>query len=51
MKGGDAAGSYVAKFKIKKNRLIERIVRMGEFPDDVWEKSTLHNNLWDNGDM
>jgi hypothetical protein len=51
VKGGDAAGSYTAEYKIKEYRLIERIVRVGEFPDEVWEKTILHNELWNNKDM
>jgi len=45
--GGDAAGSYSAEFLIKKNRLVERIVRHGEFPDEVWEKTLVCNDLLD----
>jgi hypothetical protein len=51
LKGGDAAGLFRADFKIKNFRMIERIVRVGEFPDEVWEKTILHNELWDNKDM
>ena len=51
VRGGDAAGSYRAKFTFRKNKLEERIVRMGEFPDQVWEKITFHNEIWDNEKM
>jgi len=51
VEGGDAAGSFDAYFKIKNFRMIERTVKMGEFPDEVWEKTVLHNELWDNKDM
>jgi hypothetical protein len=51
VEGGDAAGSYTAEYSIKDNRLIERIVRVGEFPVEVWEKTILHNELWNNNEM
>jgi len=50
IKGGDAAGSYDAEFRIKDMRLVERIVHVGEFYKEVWEKTILHNELW-NKDM
>lgn len=50
IKGGDAAGSYDAEFRIKDMRLVERIVHVGEFYNEVWEKTILHNELW-NKDM
>jgi hypothetical protein len=31
-------------------RLVERIVHVGEFYNEVWEKTILHNELW-NKDM
>ena len=46
IKGGDAAGSFNAEFKFKNGRLVERLIRMGEFPEEVWEKIILHNELW-----
>ena len=45
--GGDGAGSYSAEFLFNNNRLIERIVRSGEFPDEIWEKTTIGNDLLD----
>ena len=49
--GGDAAGSYAAQYKFKNQRLVERMVRVGEFPKQVWEKTVLYNELWKNPDM
>jgi|WetSurMetagenome_2_1015567.scaffolds.fasta_scaffold620617_1 hypothetical protein len=48
VKGGDGAGSFNAEYVFKNNRLIERMVRMGEFPDEVWEKTILHNEMENN---
>jgi hypothetical protein len=47
LRGGDAAGSYSAEFLVRKLRLVERIVRHGEFPDEVWEKTVIGNDLLD----
>lgn len=43
IQGGDAAGSYVATFKFRKGVLVERLVRMGEMPDEIWEKTEIHH--------
>lgn len=58
MSGGDAGGSYLATFKIIPSRrtrgrfrLSERIHRHGEFPDEVWEKTTYRNAIWDDPNM
>ena len=45
--GGDAAGSFTAEFLVRKQRLVERLVRHGEFPDEVWEKTLIGNDLLD----
>ena len=51
IRGGNAAGSYDATYKFNGHRLMERIVRVGEFPEQVWEKTVLHNDLMDNPNM
>ena len=43
--GGDAAGSFDATFTIRGYRLVERMVRMGEAPDQRWERTIFHNTL------
>jgi hypothetical protein len=45
IKGGDAAGSFIAKYKIKGDNLVERLVRHGEMSDEVWEKIEIHHDL------
>ena len=47
LRGGDAAGSFTAEFIVRKLRLTERIVRHGEFPDEIWEKTVIGNDLLD----
>lgn len=47
LQGSDAAGSYISDFLIRRNRVIERTTRAGEFPNEVWEKIILHNDLLD----
>ena len=52
LEGGDAAGSFTAEFKVSAYtllgeeeaayRLSERIVRMGEMPDEIWERTEYH---------
>ena len=56
--GGDAGESYSATFRIissarvkGKFRLSERILRHGEFPDEVWEKTIYQNTIWDDPNM
>ena len=51
IKGGDAAGSFTAEYLISNHTLQERIVRLGEFPDEVWEKIIFHNTIWNDPDM
>lgn len=58
MSGGDAGGSYLATFKIVHSRrmkgryqLTERVHRLGEFPDEVWEKTIYRNTIWDDPNM
>jgi len=43
IKGGDAAGSFNAIYRFKQGDLVERVVRMGEMPDDIWEKTIIHS--------
>jgi hypothetical protein len=43
LRGGDAAGSFRAELLFRDCRLVERTVRMGEFPDTVWERLTVSN--------
>jgi hypothetical protein len=43
--GGDGVGSYDASYKFSNGKLVERIVRMGEMPDDYWEKTIIHHDL------
>ena len=38
--GGDAGTSYVASFTYDKEQLLSRHIYSGEFPDEVWEKTT-----------
>lgn len=52
--GGDASASYEATFKIVPSRMkkhlyqvVERTLRQGEFPTEVWERTTYHNTRWD----
>lgn len=51
MSGGDAAGSFTAQYLIRHQkqgyRLWQRIVRSGENPDEIWEKTEYHNEAWD----
>jgi hypothetical protein len=44
VRGGDAAGSYRARFLFRDFE-IERMVRGGEFPTSVWERTVYHNSL------
>ena len=41
--GGDGAGSFTADYTIRAYRLSERMVRMGELGDQIWERTQLHN--------
>jgi hypothetical protein len=43
--GGDAAGSFKATFTVRGFRLVDRMVRMGEAPDQRWERTIFHNTL------
>lgn len=43
--GGDAAGSFTAEFIFRNNRLVERMVKMNEAPDQNWERTVFHNSL------
>jgi len=47
LRGGDASGSYAAEFLVNKKRLVQRIVRHGEFPTEIWEKTTIGDDLLD----
>lgn len=47
LRGGDASGSYAAEFLVTKKRLVQRIVRDGEFPTEIWEKTVIGNDLLD----
>ncbi|GEM_PF-6733952 len=54
VEGGDAAASYQVKFRILPSRhrkgqyqIVERVWRHGEFPTEVWERTTYHNTRWD----
>jgi len=47
VKGGDAAGGYSSELLVNKRRLVERMTRVGEFPNEVWERVILHNELLD----
>jgi hypothetical protein len=56
--GGDAGVSYRADYQIVPStrirgqfRISERVWRLGEFPDEVWERTTYHNTIWDDPDM
>jgi hypothetical protein len=42
LSGGDAAGSFEGEFHFKDCRLTERVIRMGELPEHVWERLELH---------
>jgi hypothetical protein len=44
VRGGDAAGSFEARFRFTQFE-VERVVRGGEFPDSVWERTLYHNSL------
>jgi hypothetical protein len=50
MEGGDAAGSFRAEFFVEKYkqgyRLSERMIKNGEEPDAIWEKTIYHNDAW-----
>jgi hypothetical protein len=39
LRGGDAHGSFRAELTFTDCRLTERVVRMGEFPEQVWERT------------
>ncbi len=54
VEGGDAAASYEVKFRMLPSRhrkgkyqIVERLWRHGEFPTEVWERTTYHNTRWD----
>lgn len=56
--GGDAGDSYSATFKIvqsprmkSKFRIAERVLRHGEFRDEIWEKTIYQNKLWDDPNL
>lgn len=42
--GGDASVSYAAALNFKDGYINEKIVRHGEFPNEVWEKTTYKFN-------
>jgi hypothetical protein len=44
IRGGDAAGSFRARYSVRKVE-IERLVEAGEFPSSVWERTTVHNSV------
>jgi len=44
VQGGDAAGSFDARFIFREFE-VERIVRSGEFPNSIWERTVYHNSL------
>ena len=50
VEGGDAGGSFTAKFFIQKYkqayRLSERIINHGENPNEIWERTIYHNDFW-----
>jgi hypothetical protein len=39
LKGGDAAGSFSAEYRVHLNGSLVRIIRHGEVPDEHWEKT------------
>jgi hypothetical protein len=52
--GGDAGSAFDVFYTVQASkrmkghyRLTERVRRLGEFPDDVWEKTIYHNTVWD----
>lgn len=48
LSGADAGSAYTMKLYLHGNRVTQRIVRLGEFPDDIWEKTTYYFNPPDN---
>jgi len=44
--GGEAHGSFDAQFDFREHE-IERVVRMGERPDEVWERTIVHSSAGD----
>ena len=56
--GGDAGESYFAFFTLKASKrmkgryqVAERVWRLGEFPEEVRERTTYYNSNWDNPSM
>lgn len=56
--GGDAGESYLVTYRIVPSkrikgqyRVADRVERVGEFPDEVWERTTYHNTIWDDPNM
>ena len=56
--GGDAGAAYDAFFTLHASvkmkgryQVTERVWRLGEFPDEVWERTTYHNTIWDDPEM
>jgi hypothetical protein len=45
LEGGDAAGSFAAEFRFRGGNFVERLVRHGEFPDEVWERTIYRHQL------
>lgn len=43
IRGGDAHGSFDAQFDFREHE-IERVVHRGELPDEVWERTIVHNS-------
>lgn len=48
VRGGDAAGSYVATLEFKGKEIVRRKVLSGEFPKEVWEATTYSFNHLNN---
>ncbi len=44
VRGGDGSGSYEATFAFREDA-IERIVKSGEAPESIWERTTIHYAL------
>lgn len=43
VEGGDAAGSFEGEFVVRDTRFVERTIRAGEAPEELWEKVVYHN--------
>ncbi|MBI1755564.1 MAG: hypothetical protein HYR64_00465 [Fimbriimonas ginsengisoli] len=43
--GSDAGYGYKAEIRVKKDLAVERWVRSGEFPDEVWQHDVFHSQF------